>query len=184
MRILIAGIVGGIAMFVWTSIAHLATPLATIGFSQIPNESVVTTALQNSVGAEPGLYFFPWMDPHDPNAMKMQEEKLKTQPSGLLMYKPAGGGMAPSMLIAEFVKETATCLIAAFLLAQAMLAGYFARAGFVALLGLAAALTTNVSYAIWYGFPTSYTLAYGFTDFFGYVVAGLAMATLLRPKMA
>jgi hypothetical protein len=183
MRILI-GILGGIAMFVWMSIAHLATPLASIGFSQIPNESVVTSTLQNSIGAKQGLYFYPWMDPHDPNAMKTQEEKLKTQPSGLLMYNPAGGGMKPAMMIAEFAKEGATALIAAFLLAQAMLAGYFARAGFVALIGLAAALTTNVSYAIWYGFPASYTLAYGFIDFFGYVVAGLVIAAILRPKMA
>ena len=182
MRILIAGVLGGIAMFVWMSIAHLATPLATTGFSRIPNESQVMSSLQNSIGPKQGLYFFPWMDPHDPNAMKLQEEKLKTQPSGLLMYKPAGAGMATSMLIAEFAKEAATTLIAAFLLAQAMLAGYFARAGFVALIGLAAALTTNVSYAIWYGFPTSYTLGYGFIDFFGYVVAGLVIAAVLRPK--
>lgn len=183
MRILIAGIVGGIAMFIWTSLAHVVLPLGHIGFSQIPNESQVTATLQNSIGNKQGLYFFPWMNPSDPNAMKMQEEKLKTQPHGLLMYNPAGGGMAPGMMIAEFAKEAATTLIAAFLLAQAMLAGYFARAGFVALMGLAAALTTNVSYLIWYGFPTNYTLAYGFTDFFGYVVAGLVIVAILRPKM-
>lgn len=185
MRILIAGIVGGIAMFMWTSLAHVVLPLGQIGFSQIPNESQVTSTLQNSIGSKPGLYFFPWMDPNASNAMKMQEEKLKTQPSGLLMYHPAGAtGMTPKLLAAEFVKEVATALIAAFLLAQAMLAGYFARVGFVSLIGLAAAMTTNVSYAIWYGFPTNYTLAYGFTDFFGYVVAGLVIAAILRPKLA
>ena len=184
MRILLAGIIGGIAMFVWTSLAHVVLPLGHIGFSQIPNEPQVTSTLQSSIGSKPGLYFFPWMDPNDPNAMKVQEEKLKTQPSGLLMYNPAGAaGMTPKMLVAEFVKEAVTALIAAFLLAQAMLACYFARAGFVTLIGLAAALTTNVSYLIWYGFPTNYTLAYGFTDFFGYVVAGLVIAAILRPKM-
>lgn len=184
MRILIAGIVGGIAMFVWTSLAHVVLPLGHIGFSQIPNEHQVTSSLHAAIGNKPGLYFFPWMDPNDPNAMKMMEEKLKTEPSGLLVYKPPGAsGMTPPLLFAEFVKETVTALIAAFLLAQAALAGYFARAGFVMLIGLAAALTTSVSYAIWYGFPADYTLAYGFTDFFGYVVAGLAIAAILRPKL-
>ena len=183
MRILIAGIVGGLLMFAWTSIAHVVLPLGHIGFSQIPNESLVTSAMQNSIGGKQGLYFFPWMNPNDPNAMKVQEENLKTQPSGLLIYNPAGDSMQPQMMIFEFAKETLTALIAAFLLAQAMLAGYFARVGFVSLVGLAAAMTTNVSYAIWYGFPTSYTLAYGFTDFFGYVVAALAIAAILRPKM-
>ena len=39
MRILLAGLAGAVAMFIWTSIAHMATPLGTIGFSQIPNEA-------------------------------------------------------------------------------------------------------------------------------------------------
>jgi hypothetical protein len=46
--------------------------------------------------------------------------------------------------------------------------------------GLAASLTTNVSYWNWYGFPASYTLAYTFIDFAGYVAAGLAIAFVLR----
>jgi hypothetical protein len=37
MRILLAGIVGGIAMFVWTSIAHMALPLGEAGIAEIPN---------------------------------------------------------------------------------------------------------------------------------------------------
>jgi len=184
MRILIAGILGAIAMFVWMSIAHLATPLATIGFSRIHHEDQLMSAMRSAVDDGQGLYFYPWMNPKDPNAMKAQEEKLKTEPHGLLIYNPAGGGMSPTMMIAEFAKEAAISLISAFLLAQAMLAGYFARAGFVALIGLAAAMTTNVSYLVWYGFPASYTLAYGFIDFMGYAVAGFVIAAILRPKMA
>ena len=41
MRIFLAGLLGAIAMFVWTSIAHVATPLATIGISKIQNEPAV-----------------------------------------------------------------------------------------------------------------------------------------------
>jgi hypothetical protein len=80
MRILIAGILGAIAMFVWMSIAHLATPLATIGFSRIHHEDQLMSAMRSAVDDGQGLYFYPWMDPKDPNAMKAQEEKLKTQP--------------------------------------------------------------------------------------------------------
>ena len=101
---------------------------------------------------------------------------LSDEQRRLLVACGAGAGMSASMMIAEFAKEAAISLISAFLLAQAMLAGYIARAGFVALIGLAAAMTTNVSYLVWYGFPASYTLAYGFIDFMGYVVAGLVIA--------
>jgi hypothetical protein len=50
MRILLAGILGGIAMFVWTSIAHMALPLGEAGINEIPNESAVLIAMQSSMG--------------------------------------------------------------------------------------------------------------------------------------
>jgi hypothetical protein len=185
MRVLIAGILGAIAMFVWMSIAHIATPLATTGFSQIPNEGPVLSAMRNSMGNTQGLYFYPWTDMKGPKAMEKQAEVFKTKPHGILIYNPPGSpGMMPSMMFEEFVKEAVLSLIAAFLLMQTALAGYAARVGFVSLVGLAGALTTNPSYMIWYGFPANYTLSYGFIDFFGFVVAGLVIAAIVRPKSA
>jgi len=59
MRILVAGVLGGIAMYVWTSIAHMALPLREAGINEIPNESVVLIAMQSSIGEKTGLYVFP-----------------------------------------------------------------------------------------------------------------------------
>jgi hypothetical protein len=47
-RILLAGIVEGIAMFVWTSIAHMALRPGEAG-GEIPNESAVVGAMQSSM---------------------------------------------------------------------------------------------------------------------------------------
>ncbi len=177
-----AGIAGGIVMFIWTSFAHVATPLGQIGISQIPNEASVLAALHDSMDDKPGLYFFPWVDMKSKDAMATEAGRMKVNPSGILIYHPPGKGVAEMALpmIVEFSKQTLASLIAAFLLAQTMIAGYAARTGFVSLIGFAAAITTNVSYWNWYGFPTSYTLAYIFIDFFGYVAAGLLIAALLR----
>jgi len=183
MRIIIAGVVGGIAMFIWTSLAHIALPLGQVGFSQIPNEAPVLSAMQQSIGSRSGLYFFPWTDMKANDAMAQVEAKMKVNPSGILIYHPPGAsGMTAKMLIVEFVKEVAVSMIAAFLLAQTILISYTARAGFVGLTGLAAGLTTNVSYWNWYGFPTDYTAAYAATDIIGYVVAGLAIAAIVRRR--
>jgi hypothetical protein len=178
----VAGIAGALCMFAWMSLAHMATPLATTGFSQIPNEPTVLGAMHNSMGDKSGLYIFPWVDPKDPKAMDKEQQLMRDNPSGLLIYHPptANGGIKPSMMLHEFLKELVTALIAAFLLSQTALAGYVARVGFVSLIGFAAAITTNVSYWVWYAFPASYTLAYGFIDFAGYVAAGLAIAAVLR----
>ena len=58
-RIILAGVLGGIAMFIWTSIAHMALPLGHAGIKELPNEQAVLAALQTSVGDKTGLYLFP-----------------------------------------------------------------------------------------------------------------------------
>ena len=45
MRILPGGVLAGIAMFVWTSIAHMALPLGEAGMNEIPNDSAVLSAM-------------------------------------------------------------------------------------------------------------------------------------------
>ena len=178
MRVLIAGILGGIAMYIWSTVAHVALPLGQVGFSQMPNEAAVLTAAQASNGAKDGLYFFPWVDPKDPQMMQKMDAATKTNPSGLLLYHAPGHGMTDMAgpMIAEFVKELVQALIAALLVSLAALGTYWSRVGFVTLIGVVAAITTNVSYWIWYGFPADYSLAAVFIELMDYVAAGLAIA--------
>jgi len=58
-RILLAGILGGIAMFIWTSIAHMTLPLGETGIREIPNQQAVLGAMQTNIGQQSGLYLFP-----------------------------------------------------------------------------------------------------------------------------
>lgn len=185
-RILIAGILGGLAMYIWSTVAHVALPLGQVGFSQMPNEAAVLSAAQISNGAKDGLYFFPWVDPKDPQMMEKEAAAMKANPSGLLLYHPPGHGMSDMAgpMIAEFVKELVQALIAAFLVSLAVVGSYWGRVGFVTLIGVAAAITTNISYWIWYGFPADYSLAAVFIELMDYVAAGLAIAWWLGRKSA
>lgn len=187
MRIIIAGILGGIAMFVWSAVAHMATPLGQTGISQIPNEAPVLAAMQSSIGGKSGLYFFPWVDMNAPDAMKKSAEAMKTNPSGILLYLPPGasGDMTP-MLVEEFVKETLIALLAAWLLSMTVMASFGMRVLFVTVVGIAAGISTNVSYLIWYGFPLSYTLAYMAIEIIEVFFAGLVIAWWFgrRPAVA
>lgn len=185
MRILLAGLLGAIAMFVWSAVAHMATPLATIGISKMRNEQPVLDALRHNVGDSAGLYFYPWVDPKDPNMMQKEAERISHEPNGLLLYKPprTDTGMGP-MLIGEFAKQLAQALIAAFLLSLTALAAYGARVGFVVGLGVFASLGTDTSYWIWYGFPLDYTLAQIAIVLGEVLVAGLMIAAVLKPKPA
>jgi hypothetical protein len=186
MRILIAALLGAIAMFIWTAVAHMMTPLGSTGFSHMPNETAVLDTMDKSIGDHPGLYFFPWVDPSDAKAMEQSAALEKVHPSGMLLYRPAGkgmDGMPPSMLIREFVKQFVEALIAAWIVS--MIAGGFGlRWGAVIAIYVATSIATNVSYWNWYGFPLDYTLAQIAMEVVSGIVAGAAIAWWLSRRAA
>jgi hypothetical protein len=70
-----------------------------------------------------------------------------------------------------------------FLLAQTRVVSFAGWVGFVLVAGIIAAISTNVSYWNWYGFPGVYTASYMFTQIVGFLVVGI-IAALLLPKRA
>ena len=187
-RVLLAGILGGIAMFAWSFIAHMVLPLGMTGFREIPNEQAVLTALNSTIGQRSGLYMFPGMGLGDNPSMKdvnaampQYEKKLANNPNGILIYHPPGGkAMEPRQLVTEFLTEVILALLAAWLLSRTQLGSYAARVGFVLGVGIVAAIATNVPYWNWYGFPSNYTIAYMTIEIVEFLVAGLVAAAVLK----
>lgn len=186
-RILVAGLLGAVAMFFWTAIAHMVTPLGQSGMSGLPNEATVAAAVKASAGDKGGLYIYPWEPAamSDKAAAARMQSKMDASGSALVFYQPPGKdhGMQPSMLVEEFIKQLVVCVIAAFLLAEAKLPRLWERAGFVAAIGAVASLETNASYRIWYMFPGDFTAAAIAVSFIGYIFAGLAIGWWLKPAL-
>ncbi len=172
-RIWLAGILGGLAMFIWTFIAHMAMPLGQAGVQQIENEQPLLAAMQSTLNA-PGLFLFPRMTPGADQARYQQQ--IATGPSGMLVYFPKRDFAFGKLVAVEFVKELLEALIAVYLLSLTRLGSFAGRVGFCALIGLIAAIATNLSYWNWYGFPTAYTVSYMLMGWVGYVCVGLVAA--------
>lgn len=179
---LLAGIVGGVAMYAWASIAHLVLPISRAGITEIPNEQPVLTALHATLGESSGLYMYPALGTA-PGAMQQYGKKLAVSPSGLLIYHPPGAAeIEPRQLITEFLAEMVEAVLAIFLLAYTGIKTIGGRVGFVTMTGFLASIVTNVSYWNWYGFPTSYTAAAIFMQVVGFAAAGAAAAFLLKNR--
>ncbi|MEY2483688.1 MAG: hypothetical protein QOK24_2216 [Verrucomicrobiota bacterium] len=192
-RIILAGVLGAIAMFIWTAIAHMALPLGEAGIGEIPNDEAVLAALQTSAGNKTGLYILPGMGlgpdathAQRSAAMKDYEAKLAKNPSGLLMYHPAGSRpmVMAKYLTIEFATELLQALLVVALLAQTRLVTFGGRVGFVTVTGILAAITTNVSYWNWWGFPTVYIASYMFIEIVGFFLVGLVAAFFFRKSPA
>jgi hypothetical protein len=182
MRIIIAAIVGGIIVFVWSAIAHIATPLGTMGITSMPDDPRITQGLAALPSS--GMYFFPGMDmSHRPTAeeQKAFTDKVKAGPSGLLIItKGNGATMSGATLGSEFASNVVAALIAAILVSF-MIGGWLKRAFAVALIGAFGIVSLLVSYWIWYGFPGAYVGGEAITEIVGWLLAGLAIAKIVRP---
>ena len=187
-RKLLAGVLGGLAFFAWSSIAHVVTGLGATGIQEIPNEQAVLAALKANIPAD-GFYFFPG---YGLPATASQSEKMAAMrakaathyngPGGILIYHPVQSlDLKPGQLLTEAGTNVLQVLLAVFLLGQTSLAGFAARWRFVTVAGILAAISTNVSYWTFYGFPGNYTVAYMCIIAMGFVFAGLIVAAMVKP---
>jgi hypothetical protein len=191
MRLFLAAFLGGVAIFVWLFIAHMFTPLGEAGLSYLPKEAAVSEALTSSIGAEPGMYMFPTggltkesSRSEKAKGMERMMDELKTKPSGLLIYKPAGTTFNfGKCLSVEFLTDFAIALIAVLLLAQTRIATFAGRVGFVVLIGALAAIAANVPYWNWYSFSGTYTLANMFMEIAAFFFAGLVIAAVSKREV-
>jgi hypothetical protein len=189
MKILLTGILGGIVMFIWTSVAHMSLPLGEAGIHEIPNESAVLSAMQSNIGDQTGLYIFPGPGvgknatrQEKNEAMRHVAEKMAANPSGILMYHAPGRPFTIGKWLGiEFGTELLEAILVAFLLMQTRIVSFSGRVGFVLVAGILAAITTNVSYWNWYGFPCVYTASYMFIQIVGFLLVGV-VAALVLPK--
>src|ERR1700682_135218 len=143
-RIIFTALLGAVAMFAWTSIAHMALPLGEAGVQNTMNDDTLLTALKSTVSDKPGLYIYPSMGlgpdathAQRSEAMKSFGAKLEKNPSGFFIYHPAGTRPMDmgKYLTIEFITELCEALLAVWLLAQTRIVTFGGRVGFVTAAG-------------------------------------------------
>ena len=116
LRVLLAGVLGGIVLFNWGYVAHMVLPLGMMGMRNIPDEGPMSAAIRSTI-PESGMYMLPGWDfskPADATQMKEQEVKLKKGPSGLMILHPGPGDVD---LTPKLIKEVITNIVSVLLAA-------------------------------------------------------------------
>ena len=156
---------------------------------EFKDEAAMLDALKTNLGDAHGLYHFPGHKA-GPNAtrqeksdaMKRAMEKAASGPSGVLLYHPTREFSFGKLLGIEFATELLEAMLVVFLLTQTGIESFSGRIGFVFVAGILAAITTNIPYWNWYGFPSNYTAAYMSIEIIGFLCVGLVAALLLKNK--
>jgi hypothetical protein len=192
-KVILAGILGGLVMFLWGGLWHDQLPVALAGLRSLPNEQAVLATMKANI-PEPGMYLFPGLGVADDApfaqkkaAMKKLEENPPSGPQGVLIYQPVGAGLSAKMLITEAVANIVQALLVAFLVAQVGVRRFSSRLGFAFVVGLVACITTNISLWNFYSFPSAWVLGQISFLVLGYFLVGIIVAAIVKagaPKAA
>jgi hypothetical protein len=187
-RVLVAGIIGGIALFIGGLIAHLVVGISDRAIQSLPDESAVLGAL-DSTHTAPGFYLFPGMprgaSMSDPAAVKALDAKMQTSPRGLVVLAAPSGGIMPlRKLVMQLVGDMMAAMLAAILLGIAAVPTYVGRLLFTTMLGLFAGCLISLPYWNWYGFPTNFTVGAFIDHVVRCLAGGLVLAAFMKPKRA
>jgi hypothetical protein len=150
---------------------------------QVPNEAVAVDALKGSM-RESGMYAYPWHDPT--KKMTEAEEKAfneayKAGPTFLLVYNKDGREPMDAKVLGI---EAASCVLAALVAALVACSGrgFFGRWMTVGAMGLFACLSITASYWNWWRFPLGAVKIEVVDQVGGWLIGGLAIALILRPR--
>jgi hypothetical protein len=182
-RILIAGIVGGVAVFLMGFVCHEKLKLQTRTLANMPESSTFIDQLK-ARGQKHGIYVFPDMstkeEQKDAEKMKALNEQYKAGPSGLLIIAHPGQGIM-EMLGKEFATNVIAALLAAWIVSLfGSDVGFGRRCAAVMLMGVFAWASLAASYGIWYGFSHEFVHDELFCALLEWSVAGVAIAAIVR----
>jgi len=180
--ILIAGVVGGLVLFVWGFLSWAVLPWHNATMPNLPNEEAVIETLSASITAT-GVYQFPGMPANEADTQAWTE-KFKRGPYGMLVYTVEGANpMSPKPFIGGLILNFISATLVAYLLSLAAnkLSGYNQRVTFVALIGVFAALVSHITAWNWMYIPTGYSLVMAADIVIGWLLAGLVIAWRMKP---
>jgi hypothetical protein len=180
MRVLVAALFGGIVMFIWGAVAHMALGLGNVGMYQPVAEDTVLASLHPGLGEQAGVYILPSVDPakmSDKAVIAAYSAKAKASPYAFMVYMPQGEDLSDmsGQLPRQWASDTLSALALAFVMALAGFS-FMTRLSIALAAAVFAWLSTMVPYWNWYRFPTNFTLAALIEQVVGWLLAGAVMA--------
>jgi hypothetical protein len=184
-NILIAGIVGGIMLFVWGFLVNVVIPLHTPSLHSMPNEDAVVDLLRSTLST-PGVYVFPAMPTdNQKTSMDTYTQKYTRGPLGMIIYYPHGADpIMPSQMIIGLIISIISSFFAAWFLSRSTAAAspYLTRVIYLGMLGVFVSFFVYLSSWNWFFYPLDHTTANIADSILGWLFAGLGIAAIIKPK--
>lgn len=177
-------LLGGLVLFLWGAIYHVALPFYTGSMQSFTNEEAVAQAL--AAGApRPGTYALPHMPAGASDEQRRSvEQRSQRGPLVLAFVRPHGFGSMGPYLARQLAIDVAVALVATLIVLIARPQGFRNRVLLLVLVGLAIWLATSASQWNWYSSGAAFAMAELAEDLVGLTLVGLVVARVAAPRAA
>jgi hypothetical protein len=191
-RVLVGALLSAVVLMGWGFVFWEVLPVHDYTLKKLTDEQAVVVDLKKG-NPESGHYFIPFPDKvalsgKDPTATESLTKRRREGPLVEIIYRKEGveGLMDPMIFVQGFIHFLVSALIAGLLLTMALpnLPTYLGRVLFVFLLGLFASVVVTLSDPIWFLHPWQFALLKGAFEAAGWLLAGLVLGLVVRPRTA
>ncbi len=189
-RVLLAGILSGLAVFGWGVVSWMALPLHINALHNLPQDQAAADAFLGQF-PESGVYHYPGMPSgpagQAPTAAEMEAafERMEAGPHvSLMVVHPHGSTPMPprNFIIGLLLHVVAATMIAGLLsICADSLPRFGQRFGFVLCFGGFVILFHYLHETLWWGYPLEFAIATIVDIAAGSMLIGLITAALIRP---
>jgi hypothetical protein len=183
-------ILGGLVAFVWSSISWEILPWHELGFHSFQNDEEVSAVIA-SHSTESGNYILPGRPPLEGMTREQKKAAEATQMArmqkGPMMFaavRRGGFGSFAVGLVTQYLILTAGAFLLTWLVLQTSGLSYGKRVIFLAVVGLAASVVSDLPNWNWWGFSGSYTAVMVADSTLTWLFAGLVIAKVAKPQTA
>ena len=184
-RFILAGVLAGVAMFMWGAISHMMLPWHEATMNTFRDEDLVAEVLMKEAPVS-GIYIAPMAGMLDEGLTSEQKEQRMQEawdkgakgPNIFMTFQREGkDGMAMPMIL-DFVTLVLMSFLMLWLLAAAPNLTFVGKVLFVTIAGTAGIALVQLEQWIWWSFSTSYALVNIVDSAIRWAVGGAVLAWL------
>ena len=190
-KLIPAAVLGGLAMFIWGGLTHMALPIYNGALQKFTNDDAVTQAILANASTS-GTYFLPYessipagtSEEEKLDAQKAFEERAQRGPQMFAFIRIGEFGSFPAKLLGELLSDILAVSLLGWLGLRLGVSSMNNRLIAATAIGLIVILSDTMSQWNWYSAGFAFTLAETVDQVGGWFVAGLVMAKILPASQA
>lgn len=179
-KIIIAGLLGGIAMVVWIIISYGILPFRDMTIKEMPNEDTVFNVVSENI-TESGYYYYPSLAQGE----SAYHARHESGPIFGIIYQQVGEEeVGLEKLVLALLIAFTTPMIPAWILSiisEKKICTYWQRVFIVLLFGIFLAIFSDLSNRVFNNYPLDYTIISAINNVITWALAGSVIAWIIKP---